>query len=451
MFKRNSYLAGLSIIVIAIVVVLNLVVAQLPSNIREFDLTDNSLYSVSDTSIEFLGKLTEDVEIVILSEQDSVDPRITKFLGNYAAVSDHLKLSYKDPIAYPSLLTEYEAENNTVVVRCQATGKKRNIPISDIIKSEMSYYTFSSQETAFDAEGQLTAAVDYVTKDTSETVCQTASHGEEALGTTVKDSLEKANLSLQSVSLLREGKVPDTCSILLSNAPESDLAEDELTMLRDYASNGGRILLTMRDNEKDYPNYQALMSDFGLELSDGLIADKDRYYQQFRSYYALFPVISTTSAVTSGLSQDDLVLIMNSRGFTQAETLPENVAVTPFLTTSSNAFSVKAGVETQGTYLLGATAENSSTNGTLTVIGSYSLIDDSILTSFSNVKNLTIFANAVTEKMEDVAAITIPSKSLSVTYNSIPNAGLWSTLFIGVIPVAILIFGLVYWLQRRKL
>ena len=42
----------------------HLVMGQLPSNYTEFDLTDNSLYEITDTSRDFLASLDQDVEIV---------------------------------------------------------------------------------------------------------------------------------------------------------------------------------------------------------------------------------------------------------------------------------------------------------------------------------------------------------------------------------------------------
>ena len=59
--------------------------------------------------------------------------------------------------------------------------------------------------------------------------------------------------------------------------------------------------------------------------------------------------------------------------------------------------------------------------------------------------------NAVTDNFDDVSNITIPAKSLEITYNTIPSAATWSLIFIAAIPVSCLVGGLIYWLKRRKL
>ena len=79
------------------------------------------------------------------------------------------------------------------------------------------------------------------------------------------------------------------------------------------------------------------------------------------------------------------------------------------------------------------------------------LIDEYLLTNFSNLVNLNIFMNAITDNFEDISTISVPAKSLETVYNTIASAPMLSVLFIAVIPLACLVFGLVFWLKRRKL
>ena len=54
--RQGGYLAAVTAAVVALVVLINLVVGQLPSNVTEFDLTDNSLYEITDTSKDFFPR-----------------------------------------------------------------------------------------------------------------------------------------------------------------------------------------------------------------------------------------------------------------------------------------------------------------------------------------------------------------------------------------------------------
>ena len=75
--------------------------------------------------------LEEDVEIHVLTDKDTLDSRIVRFLDIYTDLSDHLSLEYTDPTVYPSALTEYGVEADTVVVTCEATGRQESFDVSD--------------------------------------------------------------------------------------------------------------------------------------------------------------------------------------------------------------------------------------------------------------------------------------------------------------------------------
>ena len=53
-FRNGSYSAGIVAIVIAIVVVINMIIGQLPTNLLNVDLSENNLYEISDVSVKML-------------------------------------------------------------------------------------------------------------------------------------------------------------------------------------------------------------------------------------------------------------------------------------------------------------------------------------------------------------------------------------------------------------
>ena len=122
------------------------------------------------------------------------DERIAKFLRNYAALSDQITLTFLDPVEHPSALEEYEATADSVVVLSAETGKQRSISFDEMLVPDyMSYYYYGSVSyTEFDADGQLTSAVDYVTTKNSHVIYLTKNHGEQSLGVSVTDAIDKA-------------------------------------------------------------------------------------------------------------------------------------------------------------------------------------------------------------------------------------------------------------------
>lgn len=453
--RRGAFAAALMALAVAAAVVFNLLVAQLPERWSQWDLTNSGIYDITDTSVDYLSALDQDVEIHVLSDESSVDSRIVRFLNKYTALSDHLTLEYIDPLAYPSVLSEYGVDAGTVVVTCAATGLQESFAIDDIIGYDlMTYYYYGTKsETDFDGEGLLTSAVDAVVTEARRAVYQTSGHQEADLPDSVVERLEKAHLSVDTVNLLTEGGVPADCDLLILNAPVRDLADDELDMVLEYLSVGGHVVYTMADQLEDLPNLEAMCAAYGMTVADGFIADTQRYYQN--NPYLFFPVIDTSVDVASGLSSDSLVLLYGARGFTLTDPERDTVTVSSFLTTSEDGHAiVDEANQTQGTYAVGAVAteeldDNISTR--LTVFGSASLTDTGITSSFTNLDNEDLYVAALLAGFDDVSAISIASVSLSVPMNTVTTAGLWGLLFILVIPGVLLIWGFVRWMRRRRL
>ena len=168
----------------------------------------------------------------MLADKSSVDPRIVRFLDKYVSLSDHLSLEYVNPTVYPSVLSKYGADANTIVVTCEATGRQEIVNISDIIGiDEMAYYMYQqTKETNFDAEGKLTSAIDGVLTSVRHTAYLTSGHEEGSLSQNVTDALKKLHMTVNTVNLLTKGAIPDDCDLLIVDAPTRDLAKDELTM-----------------------------------------------------------------------------------------------------------------------------------------------------------------------------------------------------------------------------
>ena len=78
-FHYGIYSLGITALVLAILVVLNLVIGILPTSITNVDLSPSLLYSIGDVSKEVADNLQEDVDIIVVAETGSVDERITNF------------------------------------------------------------------------------------------------------------------------------------------------------------------------------------------------------------------------------------------------------------------------------------------------------------------------------------------------------------------------------------
>ena len=453
--RRGAFSAGLTALAVVAVLVFNLLLAQIPEQWAQIDLTGSGIYDISDTSRDYLAGLEEDVEIHVLTDEDTLDTRIARFLDIYADLSDHLSLEYTNPTVYPSVLSEYGVESDTIVVTCAATGQQESFDISDIIGYDMmSYYYYGTYtETDFDGESLLTSAIDSVLTGTTRTVYETTGHNESAVPISVGERFTRLHMSLERINLLTDGVIPDDCSLLIINEPDRDLADDELDMILEYLAEGGQVIYTMAGELVDLPNFNTLCATYGMTVADGMIADTSQGYQN--NPYLFFTQIDTSVDAANSLLSDSMILFFASRGFTLTEPARDTITVQSFLTTTENGYAVlDEDNMVQGTYVVGAVATeeiDEDTTARLTVYGADSLINSDIYNSFTNVDNVDLFLHSATVGFDDVSAISIEPVSLLTPTNTITSGGIWGLLFILVIPAVLLIYGFVRWMHRRKL
>ncbi len=445
-FRKGTYSIILTIIIVAVLVGINIFVRQLPASATEFDMSEDKLFTLGDTTKEVASSLTQDVVLTVTANEDDVDARIVSLLKQYEALSSHITVKYVDPELYPSVLTDLETSAGYIVAQCEALNKINYISLNDILYYDSSYNYY------FDGEGSITSAINSVVTDTIKYIYALSGHGESAVGTAVTAALNKSNLMYQDSFTLLTSDIPEDCDILICNGPTSDITEDEASTIADYIDNGGNFIVLFNYEAKSTPNLDALCNKYGIGVNHAIIGDQKNYAG--RSYYAFIPEYNSSSDITGGYSTSDgnqLVLLQTTIGFETLEN--SDVTVDEFLTTSSNGFEYVEGSSdvTLGTYAVAARSALSSDNGgSVTAYGTYYMIDDAIVGHYS-VINTEIFVNSIIVDFDDISNISIDPIAISANYNYIASSGLIAVFLIGIIPVLLIVIGIFRWNYRRKL
>ena len=460
--KRGSYTLAMTSIVIAIVIIFNMIVNLVPENMRQFDISSTNIYEISSKSEKIIKKVDDDVTFYVLAEKDSTDKRIKTFINKYASLSSKIHVKWIDPVLHPSALTKYGTEENNIVVSCKKTNRKITVSFDDILVSDSSsYYGYSSSSSSasqFDGDGQLTSALNYVTSTKEYKAYYTSGHGESSLSSEVTNLLTKSRVSTNDLLLMTATSIPDDCDLLIIDGPTSDFTKDETKLLSSYLKKGGKVVALLTQTNKSMKNLYGLLKDYGLTVESGYIADTERSYQG--NYYYLVPNLSVSGDMASGISSSSVMMI-NSKGMTQSTPTRDSISTDAFMTTSSNGYAVTDKKQTQGTYVLGATATESvkvknskgkkvTKESRLTVFGSNMLIDEQVTSSFSSLENLTLFTNSVTASLDNADNVSISPKSLEVSYNTIAHPGPFSILVVFVIPLGLIVGGFIIWFKRRR-
>lgn len=462
--KVGGYSFVLSLVVLAILIAVNVLASKLPTSWTQFDISAAQLYSLTSDTKVVVTNLQQDVTIYWISQAGKEDTVIQKLLDRYQELSDHITVVKKDPDVYPTFAQQYTEEtvmNNSLVV--ESGDKNRYISYDNIYRYDTgSYYTTGSVSQSFDGEGQITSAIDYVVSTDLPQVYLLSGHGEAALSETFADELERSNYeTVEDFSLLNVDTIPEECDVLLINAPTSDISDEELTMLRSYVQGGGKLVVLSGPQENaDLPNLQALLSDYGVTVNDGVVVDTNRDYYAFTAPYVLMPEIES-SDITDPLKDGDYhVIVPIAAGLTVGED-NGGATVTSLLKTSTDSFSKAAGYamttydkedgDIDGPFTLAVSVEDANAGGRLLWVASDYLLDD-MYNSYSSGANLDFVMNGLSWMIGNTDAVSIRSKSLDYNYLTISSSSAaWlKVCMIGIIPVGFLLLGLDEVLRRRK-
>ena len=464
--RNGSYSTLLIVIFVAIVVVINMIVGKLPSKYTQIDISDQQLYSIGDETKKVLNNLDKDVTIYQIAQSGSEDETISNLLQKYADESKHVKVELKDPVVSPKFVSEYTSDqvsSNSLIVVCGDRNKVVNY--NDMYESTMDYNTYSYQTTGFDGEGQITSAIAYVTTENLPVLYTLEGHGEKELDSTIKEDIEKANMEVKTLNLISEGSVPDDAACLLIDSPSSDISEDEKTALLDYLENGGKAMVFSDYTESTLTNFAAVLENYGVKAADGIVFEGDNQHYGMQMPYYLLPTVNSTDASSETASSGYYIIMPYAQGIQKLDDVRDTVTIDDILTTSDSAYSKtnlqsetleKEDGDVEGPFALGVSIKEDVGDGKKTQIIYYSssyIMDSQMnqLVSGGNEKLVTESLNSM-ESTEETTTVSIPSKSLEVSYLTISDydASFWKICTIGLIPGIFLVAGFVIWFKRRK-
>ncbi len=459
-FRGGAYSLLISAVVLAILIAVNLFVGYLPASLTKYDISASQLYSVTSNTKVVVNALTQDVTIYWVVQSGEEDEVLSNLLSKYDSLSDHIEIVKRNPDVYPTFAAQYtdeEVQNNSLVVECGE--KNRYIAFDDIYLGEVNMYTGSYNVTDFDGEGAITSAIDYVVSEKLPKLYLLEGHGEKELPAGFSEQIEKGNMETGALSLLTADAVPDDAECVVVYSPASDISEKEKTMLADYISGGGRLLVMAGTTADGIPeNLYSLLTDCGVAVNEGIVIEGDREHYAFQAPYVLLPDMNS-HAVTDPLIEDKYLAIMPiSVGLTVTDT---SGAVTPLLTTSDLSFSKAAGYnlstyekeegDADGPFTVAVSVE-APNGGALVWFSSSDFLDD-LYNAYSSGANTDLAMNALSSLIGEREALAIRTKSLNYDYLTISasTASALKVLMIGVFPLAYLAVGVVLVLRRRRL
>ena len=476
--KMGAYSAFLTLVVIAFVIVVNLMVGELPTTVTKFDTSSLKLYTLTNSTIDIVEGLTEDVTMYYIAQNGTEDINIEEMLNRYSSYSNRIKVRKIDPTSNPGFSEKYtdDLSNNSVIVE---SAKRSSVVTNEEIYTKQyteediyNYYMTGmepSGTTYFNGEGALTTAIDYVTAEDLPVLYIVTGHGEATVSETVLADAKAENILTEELALLTVTEIPADAGAVMINAPTSDISETERDVLLTYLDLGGKmILVTDYESFSDakMPNLAAVAKAWGLQAQSGLLMEGNaNNFMQYPFY--LLPNVNAESDVAMNLNSTNITTILPfAHGISKvAET---DKFVEGVLTTSADAFVIadlearinefvdsetpekayeKQDGDAAGTFFVAASAEDTTTGGKLLWVSSKFFITDEFYSY-----NGELFMSALTMLCEKSSSISILGKAMQIQSLAVSSAAaaFWGAVLILLLPVGTVVLGLAIWNRRRK-
>ena len=461
-FKSGAYTSLLTVIVLAMLVVINLIISRMD---LKTDLSANQYYTLTQPTKDLVKGIKDDISIYYLVETGNETQLFKRIAEKYESLSKHIKVELKDPILYPKFASRYvedEVRANSFLVVNHSNNRAMYVDYEEMLVygEEFNYETFNYDLIGIDVEGKLTSAIQYVTTEDIPVIYTTTGHMEKELGQIFAAALDKQNVKVNSTPTLTISSIPEDCDILMINSPETDFTADEIDLIMDYMENGGDVVLVVDYMATELKNLKGLMEYYGIELKDGIIFEGDSNKHAQNNPHLIIPDVLKNSITNSALQYGKYVIMPSSTGLQILDNTRSSLKVEPLLVTSDKAYS-KVNIESttyakeigdlNGPFYVGLAATDTfkGSSSNLIVYSSEFVFDDSALESFGNYEILT---GTVSQLAGGIQPISVKTRRLAMDPLTLTQkqANAWGIFTVVVLPLLILAGGVVISLRRRK-
>ena len=472
--KYGTYTVVLIALVLVGAIVINLLAVLLTQKLGlRADITDNRLYTISDTTVELLENLEEDIEVTVLTTEynyqntSSYRP-IREVLMRYEQLSGgKLHVRYVDPYANPDIVAQYSelSTPNEADIIIASSKRYTSIVPSDLYDIRIDY-SEGTQQQGLQAEQKFSSAIMYCLADELPVAVRTRGHGESELSS-LNTLLTTANYTLDTVNLA-VGELPERTALLIITNPQKDFTDEEIAVLEDYLNNSGNIIIFYDYTCPDLPNFELFMEDWGVRPMDYIVCDSEWNYTSPR---AVIPQLNSTHTMTSDVrsSTGEYVVSVDSRpweliwgdgvvtGFRRTTAIMTSTATSYAKSTETgeNIQSYqKAAGDVDGPRYSGVLAEesNDNTGNRSNILFLSSGVAGDTLIDQDVFLNRNLLIHAVNFMNEDADALIVEARYATSSALSITGADarfiFWSLCV--AVPVAVLGAGVVVWFRRRN-
>jgi hypothetical protein len=473
--RRGALSVAITVFVIAAVILLNIIASSLTSRYSLYaDLTSNDAYRLQDATAAFASTVEKDVTLTVLQNESVFEGygdyyvQANKLIRQLAEASPKLTLKYVDLTTNPKFPAGYPDVDwsSSHLVLVESGERYRVLDAEDFFDYELDQSTYSYVVTDQHIEQALCSAILNLTAENLSTVAVLTGQNEQDMSafTTL---LSNNAYNVVEVDLVT-GTIPEDADFLVIYAPAVDIDADMADTVASWLENNGsfgRNLIYFPSDKRDtadYPNLNALIADWGMQVDFGYIYEADSTYVASSLKTALCSRYDyADSTFTADLPNPEIPVYLY---YTLPITITDGDLARPMLTSSEQSFfgpMTTADDEdfTPDYHSYNGAAIGEKNDGTtdglsshVVVIGSYDALSSGFL-QYNSYNNAAYFVNIFNTLCDhSVSGVIIEGKNLNSTSlgaDSAATVGFIAVLVRWVIPAAVLLAGLLVFFLRR--
>jgi ABC-type uncharacterized transport system involved in gliding motility auxiliary subunit len=476
-FKQGTIATVFTALVIALVVIVNMVATALSNRYNmTIDLTEGSVFTLAQESMDFLASVQKDVTVYVLSTEDEFTAQGIYFtqanevIKRYAQQQPRIAVRYVDIIKDPTFIANYPdltLGTGSILVE---SGKQRTVlTVYDLFNTETDTTTYQTTITSSKAEQALSSAILNVTSDKKIKVVVITGHNEMDVSDFTA-LLQTNNYEIITQNLMTDTLDPEA-SIAIMCSPARDITEDEARKLDAYLSGDDGtekifFYLASAMQQADLPVMHAYLAEWGIGVNPGVVFETNQnnlfqanIFMTLTEYMEAeySQSVMEKNMVAAIANARPLELLFDEKGSTTTMGLLQFSATSGVRPADAAEDWSPTAADVSGPILALGMGQRVITNpgepiyATVLVSGAETFIDPYLLGS-SNIANSEYVLNLLGELSGRDDVVKIQNKIIGDTQlglTSITQAIAIGVVFLVVLPLAVLIYGIVIWLRRR--
>ena len=445
--RYGSNALVLSVAFIGILVVINYLVYKNPVR---WDLTEDKQHTLSKETLDTIKSLKEPVKVEAYFSTRISSQTARDLLDSYQYNSSgSISYEFVDPEQDPVRAQSDNVTRDGTIVLKQA-GRSEQVTTAD--EQEFTSALIRLANPGKRAVYFLVGQGEYSPDDTGDRSYSQA-----------KTALTAKNYTVGTLNLLATRAIPEDALALIIAGADKPVSQEELDLIKAYLEKGGSLVylaeppLVTQFGDSPDPFLAYFAADWGIQLGNDMVIDLNYNPPSVAvsASYAQHPITAKMGNLA--------VVMPSARSVTVAQTATTGLNPTALVLTASNSWaekdsaSLKAntvsyneGADTPGPINLAAAAENPTTGGRVVVIGDS---DFASTINFAQYGNGDFLINSIdwAAKQENLINLTPKASTQRVlVMRSQSTLGLILLASVFLLPGAVIISGVIVWIQRKR-